>query len=64
MGKPATDVFLDEKTLMQKWANPEGVYLIVDQRRAAHWQRVLTDRFHIFHQVTICGTYVVLSNEL
>jgi 4-amino-4-deoxy-L-arabinose transferase-like glycosyltransferase len=64
IGKPAADIFLDEKTLMEKWASPEGIYLIVDQRRAPYWQGLLTDRFHIFHQVTICGTYVVLSNEL
>jgi 4-amino-4-deoxy-L-arabinose transferase-like glycosyltransferase len=64
IGKPSADIFLDEKTLMEKWAGPAGVYLIVDQQRAAHWQEILTGRFHIFHQVTTCGTYVVLSNEL
>jgi 4-amino-4-deoxy-L-arabinose transferase-like glycosyltransferase len=64
LGKPAADIFLDEKTLMEKWASPGGVYLITDQQRAAYWQKILTGRFHIFHQVTTCGTYVVLSNEL
>jgi len=24
----------------------------------------LTQRFHIYHQVTACGPYVVLSNQL
>ena len=64
IGKPSANIFLDEQTLMEKWASPNGVYLIVDQQRAAHWQEIFTGRFHIFHQVTTCGTYVVLSNEL
>jgi 4-amino-4-deoxy-L-arabinose transferase-like glycosyltransferase len=64
IGEPSANIFLDEKALMEKWASSNGIYLIVDQQRAAHWQEILTGRFHIFHQVTTCGTYVVLSNEL
>jgi 4-amino-4-deoxy-L-arabinose transferase-like glycosyltransferase len=64
LGKSPTDTFLDEETVLQRWAAPDGVYLIVDQGRASYWQKILVDRFHIYHQVTTCGTYVILNNEL
>jgi 4-amino-4-deoxy-L-arabinose transferase-like glycosyltransferase len=64
LGRPKIDVFVDRDALMKKWGGSEGVYLIVDQSRAAYWQEWLTDRFHIFHQVTTCGTYAILSNQL
>ncbi|MEP6602559.1 MAG: glycosyltransferase family 39 protein [Spartobacteria bacterium] len=63
-GSGKIDMFVDQGALLEKWASPEIVYLIVDQRRAPYWQQLLTARFHIFHQVTMCGTYVVLSNEM
>jgi hypothetical protein len=49
---------------LKKWSQTEAVYLIVEQRRVDHWKSLLTDRFHVFHQVTASGTYVVLSNQL
>jgi hypothetical protein len=58
------DIFVDEAALLEKWGTAEIVYLITDERRATYWQQLLTDRFHIFHRVTACGTYVVLSNEM
>jgi hypothetical protein len=58
------DIFVNRDSLLEKWSSAEPVYLIVDQQRAAQWQRLLTDRFHIFHQVTTCGTYAILSNEM
>jgi hypothetical protein len=64
MGAPSASLFLDEERLLEKWASPDGIYLIVDQQRGSYWQKLLTDRFHIFHQVTTCGTYIVLSNQL
>jgi hypothetical protein len=64
LGRPKIDIFVDRDALLKKWAGSEGVYLIVDQSRAAYWQELLTDRFHIFHQVTTCGTYAILSNQL
>ena len=64
IGTPSTDTFLDEEAVLKKWGDPEAVYLIVEQSRLSHWTKVLTERFHIYHQVTSSGTYVVLSNQL
>ena len=63
-GTGRINIFVDQTALLDKWGGPEVVYLIIDQQRAPYWQRVLTERFHIFHQVTTCGTYAVLSNEM
>ena len=57
-------VVLEESDVLEKWADPEPVYLIVDQTRVPYWQKIITDRFHIFHQVTASGSNVILSNEL
>ena len=64
VGSGGTNIMLDEKGVLQKWADPDRIYLIIDQARIPYWQNLLTERFHIYHQVTTCGTYVVLSNEL
>jgi 4-amino-4-deoxy-L-arabinose transferase-like glycosyltransferase len=55
---------LNEDAVLEKWAAPDGVYLIVRQPRLGYWQKLLTERFHIYHQVTTCGPYIVLSNQL
>ena len=64
IGTPASDIFLDEQTVLDRWGRAEAVYLIVEQSRADYWKERVTSRFHIYHQVTTCGTYVVLSNQL
>jgi hypothetical protein len=64
LGTPSMDVFLDQDAVLKKWSQTEAVYLIVEQGRVGHWKPVLIDRFHVFHQVTTSGTYVVLSNQL
>jgi len=64
IGRPAMDVFLDEKAVLEKWAGPDVVYLIVEQSRADYWKQLVTSRFHSYHQLTTSGTYVVLSNQL
>lgn len=64
LGKPSTDIFLDETALLEKWRRPEAVYLIIEESRANYWKQLLTRRFHSYHQVTTSGTYVVLSNQL
>jgi 4-amino-4-deoxy-L-arabinose transferase-like glycosyltransferase len=64
LGRPASNVFVDQIALLDRWSGADGVYLIVDQQRAPYWQKLLTERFHIFHRVDTCGTYTVLSNEL
>jgi hypothetical protein len=64
MGLPATDVFLNEEAVLEKWGQPDAVYLIVEQSRADYWKKQVVSRFHAYHQVTTSGTYVVLSNQL
>jgi len=64
VGSQSSTVFLDEEAVLEKWAAPEEAFLIIDQGRVSHWQKLLTDRFHIYHQITTCGTYVILSNQL
>jgi 4-amino-4-deoxy-L-arabinose transferase-like glycosyltransferase len=64
IGAQSSNVFLDEEAVLQKWAAPEEAFLIIDQGRVGYWQKLLTERFHIYHQITTCGTYVILSNQL
>jgi hypothetical protein len=64
MGVPATDIFLNEQAVLDKWYQPDAVYLIVEQSRADYWKQLVISRFHVYHQVTTSGTYVVLSNQL
>jgi 4-amino-4-deoxy-L-arabinose transferase-like glycosyltransferase len=64
LGKPPIDIFLNEDAVLEKWAQPAAVYLIVEQSRADYWKQLLTTRFHVYHQLATSGTYLVLSNEL
>jgi hypothetical protein len=64
IGKPSVDIFVNEEAVLQKWAQPDAVYLIVELSRADYWKQLLTSRFHVYHQVTTSGTYAVLSNQL
>jgi hypothetical protein len=49
---------------LKKWGQPGAVYLIIEESRADYWKALLTAEFHIYHQITTCGTYVMLSNQL
>jgi hypothetical protein len=64
IGKPSIDIFLNEAAVLEKWGQPDAVYLIIEESRADYWKEILTAQFHIYHQITTCGTYVVLSNQL
>jgi hypothetical protein len=64
IGRPPTDIFVNEEAVLEKWAGPDAVYLIVEQTRADYWKQLLISRFHVYHQVTTSGTYVVLGNQL
>jgi 4-amino-4-deoxy-L-arabinose transferase-like glycosyltransferase len=64
LGLMGESLAVDENALLAKWAEPEVVYLIIDQERVPYWQKLITEKFHIFHQVMASGTNVVLSNEL
>jgi hypothetical protein len=57
-------VVLTEEDALEKWSAPGDVYLIIEQRRVGYWKNLLVERFHIYHQVTTCGTHVVLSNQM
>ena len=57
-------VLISQDDLFEKWAAPENVFLIVDQSRLSFWEKELTQRFHIFHQVNASGGHVVLSNQM
>jgi len=58
------DVSVSEDAILRRWSDPEGIYLIIKQDRIPHWQQLLTDRFHIYHQVATSGAQVVLTNQL
>jgi 4-amino-4-deoxy-L-arabinose transferase-like glycosyltransferase len=64
IGKPSIDVFLNEAAVLERWGQPSAIYLIIEESRAAYWKRILTAHFHIYHQLTTSGTYVMLSNQL
>jgi hypothetical protein len=63
-GVPSDSIVLDEDELLEQWASPQNVFLIVEQDRVPYWQQRLTQRFHIFHQITASGGHVVLNNQL
>ena len=58
------NVAMDEDLMLEKWGDADDVYLIVEQQRLPYWQGLLTERFHIYHQVDACGRHVILSNQL
>lgn len=64
IGARPTKIILPEQLVLDRWGSPETIYLIIDQSRVPHWQGLITQKYHIFHQVASCGTYVVLTNEL
>ena len=64
IGKPSIEIFLNEAAVLEKWGQPSAVYLIIEESRVPYWKRILTAHFHIYHQLTTSGTYVVLSNQL
>ena len=63
-GSEKAGVFLSEDGVLQEWGGATKIYLIIEKDRIRYWRELLTDRFHIYHQVTTGGTYVVLSNQL
>ena len=73
MNEPANDemhiaggenISISEDAILRHWGDPQAIYLIIKQERVAHWQEVLTTRFHIYRQMITSGRYVVLSNQL
>jgi 4-amino-4-deoxy-L-arabinose transferase-like glycosyltransferase len=58
------DKYLDEHLVLEAWDRSDPIYLIIDEKRVSHWRELITQRVHIYHQVTTCGSRVVLSNQL
>jgi hypothetical protein len=56
--------YLDEHFLLEAWDRSNPIYLIIDESRLSYWRKLIIDRVHIYHQVTTCGSRVVLSNQL
>ena len=58
------NVSIDEEAILRHWGDPQAIYLIIKQTRVPHWQRVLTTRFHIYHQMMATGQWVLLTNQM
>jgi 4-amino-4-deoxy-L-arabinose transferase-like glycosyltransferase len=56
--------YVSEGAVLDGWRTSSAIYLIVDQTRLSYWQDLIVSRTHIFHQVTSCGQYAVLSNQM
>src|SRR5438270_151326 len=52
--------YLDEHFVLEAWDRSDPIYLIIEEDRLAHWRQLITDRVHIYHQVTTCGSRVIL----
>jgi hypothetical protein len=63
-GADARQKYLDEAFVLEAWNGADPIYLIIQEERVAHWQELITTRVHIYHQVTTCGRYVVITNQL
>jgi 4-amino-4-deoxy-L-arabinose transferase-like glycosyltransferase len=60
----AQNKYLDEHFLLEAWDGSNPIYLIIDEDRVSYWRKLITNRVHIYHQVTTCGSRVILSNQL
>jgi hypothetical protein len=60
----AREKYLDENFVLESWNRSDPLYLIIHEDRVSHWQDLITAHVHIYHQVTTCGPYVVVSNQL
>jgi hypothetical protein len=56
--------YLDEHFLLEAWDGSNPIYLIIDEDRVSYWRKLITNRVHIYHQVTTSGSRVILSNQL
>ncbi|MFN2508545.1 MAG: ArnT family glycosyltransferase [Chthoniobacterales bacterium] len=59
----AANSYIDSAAAIEKMTAAHPVYLIIQKDRVPFWQERLTRRFHIYHQVTTCGSHVVLNNS-
>lgn len=54
---------IDPEAAVERMGGADPVYLIIHNDRVPFWQGRLTERFHIYHQVTTCGPHVVINNQ-
>lgn len=64
IGSKMATISASENDVLQEWGEATPIYLIIEQDRLFYWRKLLTERFHIYHQVMASGAYVVLSNRL
>jgi hypothetical protein len=57
------DIFLDEKTVLQTWRNPDHCYLLIERSRLPHWQALLNASNSAMEELTTCGTTVLVTNR-
>jgi hypothetical protein len=57
-------LFVEQAAALEQWRSQHPVFLLIERDRVSHWRELLTDRFHVYHQVATCGTYVILCNQL
>ncbi|MBA2743327.1 MAG: hypothetical protein H0U43_03305 [Chthoniobacterales bacterium] len=60
--KPPAD-HLTETEALDRFGAAHPVYLIIHKDRVGVWQERLTARYHIYHQVSTSGSYVVVNNQ-
>jgi 4-amino-4-deoxy-L-arabinose transferase-like glycosyltransferase len=60
----AQNKYLDEHFLLEAWERSSPIYLVIDENRVSYWRQLITNRVHIYHQVTTGGSRIVLSNQL
>jgi len=64
LGAPRSRVFIEEEDILQEWGGSTNIFMIIEQSRIPYWRKLLTERFHIYHQVEVCGNHVILSNQM
>lgn len=63
-GADSQNKYLDEHVVLEAWGGSNPVYLIIAEDRVSYWRSLISDRVHIYHQVTSSGSRVVLSNQM
>ncbi len=58
-----SEIGLSEPAALDRFAEARPMYLIIEQNRAEHWHEILTQRFHVYHQVASCDRFLVLANQ-
>lgn len=48
---------------IDRFAGDTPVYLLVHKNEIGRWQEALTARYHLYHQVSTCGDYVIVVNQ-